>query len=548
LAVITGLTANLTGATVAVAEPSEPSEPSETVEVVEAAEWADENELGLTGYISPDIDYQIINETDYSQAFDHNVRLPTSLDLRYTIGAVRNQGSNGDCWAFAATASASSGLAAGGQAGPELSTLHLDNAVYNELGIHSYSGRAADFTRDGGNALLTVGAWSKWYGAQTAADYPRDSGSTRYTLSQINSSAYRLEGMYIFPGPRDGNRVYLPENVAATKQAMLQYGVLYVGYYADGGQTGNRASDAYNPATAAYYYPDIKGSAWNGAYRANHAVALVGYDDSYPASNFSTTPPGDGAWLAQNSWGDGWGDGGYFWLSYYDYTTEPSYYFDLEAPRSNIDYNFFHDDGPSTKSVSYGGRQITGANVFTVPEGGAKVIRAVSFYAGQPNRDYEIAIYKNPPTGKPTGGTRLDIAVGEGETVKGHIDFSGFHQVDVAGVRLEPGETFAVVITITATVPGSATLSMEGSMGQHVAYVDVAPGQSYSSNNGGTSWTDLYSKGGNLSIKAMAGPPQVFEFNLQELFKVLLNLIKNLISQMLSSLWAISPVTTTTLP
>ena len=44
----------------------------------------------------------------------------------------------------------------------------------------------------------------------------------------------------------------------------------------------------------------------------------MGWDDSYPASNFATTPPGNGALLVRNSWGTSWGQGGYFWLSYYD--------------------------------------------------------------------------------------------------------------------------------------------------------------------------------------------------------------------------------------
>ena len=43
---------------------------------------------------------------------------------------------------------------------------------------------------------------------------------------------------------------------------------------------------------------------------ANHAVALVGWDDAYPRGNFRDPPPGDGAWLAKNSWVEDWGDGG----------------------------------------------------------------------------------------------------------------------------------------------------------------------------------------------------------------------------------------------
>jgi C1A family cysteine protease len=252
----------------------------------------------LNTYIPPDLDYSAINSADYSHAFNINLQLPARLDLRSTVGPVRDQTTSGDCWSFAATASASSSLAANGQAGPELSTVHLDNAVYNELGLYRYGNRPADFTRDGGNAIMAAAALAKGYGAQTAQAYPRTNLAARFTMSQINTTAYRLENMLAFPAPRDANRVYRSANVAAVKQALVQYGALFTGYYADEGQTGNSASEAYNPTTSAYYYPDIKGAAWNnGSYRANHAVTLVGYDDAYPAANFE---------LARRATGLGW--------------------------------------------------------------------------------------------------------------------------------------------------------------------------------------------------------------------------------------------------
>ena len=39
-------------------------------------------------------------------------------------------------------------------------------------------------------------------------------------------------------------------------------------------------------------------------YQANHVVTIVGWDDDYPASNFSGqagAPDGNGAWLVKNS-------------------------------------------------------------------------------------------------------------------------------------------------------------------------------------------------------------------------------------------------------
>ncbi|MFO7676272.1 MAG: C1 family peptidase [bacterium] len=47
-----------------------------------------------------------------------------------------------------------------------------------------------------------------------------------------------------------------------------------------------------------------------GSNRGGHAVTLVGYCDTL------TTNDGPGAFRVANSWGTGWGDEGYFWMSY----------------------------------------------------------------------------------------------------------------------------------------------------------------------------------------------------------------------------------------
>ena len=61
-----------------------------------------------------------------------------------------------------------------------------------------------------------------------------------------------------------------------------------------------------NVYTDFYYYSSgVYEHTW-GSYEGGHCITLVGWDDE------------EGAWLCKNSWGAGWGEGGYFWIKYRD--------------------------------------------------------------------------------------------------------------------------------------------------------------------------------------------------------------------------------------
>lgn len=48
----------------------------------------------------------------------------------------------------------------------------------------------------------------------------------------------------------------------------------------------------------------------------DHEVVLVGWDDTFPRTNFVNEASQDGAWIAQNSHGEKWGNDGYYMVSY----------------------------------------------------------------------------------------------------------------------------------------------------------------------------------------------------------------------------------------
>ena len=211
------------------------------------------------------------------------VALPSTFDLRTTgkLTAVRDQGSCGDCWAFATMGSLESFL------------MPNESLDFSENNLKNTSGFDLGCC-DGGNRSMAVAYLARWSGAiaESADPYNPNSCTSPAGLAPIK----HVQDVIYVP-----NRAGATEN-ASIKQAVMQYGAVYTTYY---------HSDSYlNASTGGYYY--------NGSGNANHAVCIVGWDDDFSASNFNTAPPGNGAFLIRNSWGAGWELSGYFWISYYD--------------------------------------------------------------------------------------------------------------------------------------------------------------------------------------------------------------------------------------
>ncbi len=165
------------------------------------------------------------------------------------------------------------------------------------------------------------------------------------------------------------------------KSAVRQYGAVY--------STLRYEAGSYNPGTAGYYY--------SGSGAFNHAIDIVGWDDGYSASNFNNQPPGNGAFIARNSWGSTWGDAGYFYISYYDTRIgRDNAMFTAQAP-NNYSRVYQYDPLGWVANFGFGTDTAYYANVFTAA--GNEQLKAVGFYTSATNTQYEVKVFLNPDTG-----------------------------------------------------------------------------------------------------------------------------------------------------
>jgi len=239
----------------------------------------DEQQYRL-GLASDAFDRAFLSQLPTSTAPAATFSLPSSVDWRDHNGdwttPIRDQSNCGSCVAFGTLGAVESRLEIyhdDPNENPDLSEQHLFFCGGGDCESGWYPSAAMSFTRDTG----VVDELCDPYDANDHTCSPCTNWQSRVTKIHC----------WYYVGGRDDVKHYLA-NYGPVEATMAVY----------------RDFD--------YYVGGVYRHTW-GDLRGYHAITLVGYDDS------------EGYWIAKNSWGDDWGEDGWFRAAYGDVIYDSAY-------------------------------------------------------------------------------------------------------------------------------------------------------------------------------------------------------------------------------
>lgn len=447
--------------------------------------------------------------------------IPNSFDVRdyYVIPSVKDQLNTGACWAFAAASAGEISLIANNGYDADdidLSELHLSyftyNDAYDRLGflkgdsIKTYD----NFLASGGLHRTTVLSLARWTGFLNEKDHEEfdfENASSDFTV-------YDNEKAYMYNEAILENALWISyKDNLAIKENLMTYGAAIIGYY---------HNDKFlNRSNGSYCFIQNFDASNPGFMAPNHEACIVGWDDNYPKSNFSSTsrPSRNGAWLVKNSWGPNYGDNGYIWISYEDSSlqNEDACFMGFTSSK-RFDYNYQYDgscnptanfsDGTDMTNGGYTGGGYM-ANVFTAQH--SDYLNAVSFVTYDTNVNYSIEIYTGLTNKKnPTSGTKaLKTAI------TGTKTYAGYYTVTLPeSVPLTQGDRFSVIVRLYKDNPSQRVILPCDASGKMswVEYTNTAiSNQSFFSTDS-FFWSNVaYDNSINFRIKAFTSHLRVDE-------------------------------------
>ncbi|MCP4580758.1 MAG: T9SS type A sorting domain-containing protein [candidate division Zixibacteria bacterium] len=379
---------------------------------------------GRAGFVAPQID---LSHLDVQRSPDGLATVaPERWDWRAEgkVTSVKNQGACGACYSFASLANIESKMLIDG-AGT------FDFSENNAKECNWYGTSCA-----GGNNNKMANLFTKTGTVLESCD-PYVAADVACSTGCANIKT--LLDWRVISGDEVPSTTLLQDYI-------YENGPVYTTFYCgDGSDTGWETEfNAYDGSYVLYY---------TGDYTINHAVCIVGWDDTLSHAG------GQGAWIVKNSWGTGWGgtcrygsEGGYFMIAYGSANIGKwsSYAYNWQDYDGDGDI-MYKDEGGWTSSWGFGSNTTCWGLSKFVPTENTYLTR-VELWTNDATSDIDVYVYND--------FNGLSVSDALASKLNSSFTEAGYHSIALTTpLALTLGDDIYVVVQVTNAV---ATYPMVG--------------------------------------------------------------------------------------
>ena len=417
------------------------------------------------------------------------VNLPAKYDLRdYIDIEIKNQMETGQCWAFSANSSVETTLAKQGET-LNFSERHLEFSTASNYidGENEYAlNRKID---DGGYNVTAYTYYTRGSGPVLEEDMPFENNTNEIKVYElpINNAIKKVDNIIYFPSiykekDEENNIKYVDGDYEEYTEAEVL-------------EIRNQIKEHIMTYGAVSIFIDspnfLEISSNKNSKYTNHVVTVVGWDDNYSKENFEIEPNNDGAYIVLNSWGEEFGDNGYYYISYEDSLVEVAVIGEKGISDIKYDNLYQYDISEMWNALEYK----YAANVFDAK--GDETLEEIMIGATD---DQTCNIYLSD--------SRLDL--GNATLIASDVKLHpGFTTISLENeIELNMEDSFAIVVEITSEEIYGVGIEDNG---RGFSNAKSNPNESFVSDDG-VNWEDIYDENDmkNLSIKAYSKSKEKF--------------------------------------